>query len=308
MKKVITGLLSAFISLSLIGQNLKIEPDLRMLALGDSYTIGESVEVSERWPVQFTDMVKQYGVNVEIMDIIAQTGWTTRNLRNAIESSLDLSRNYNLVSLLIGVNNQYQGQDINIYPSEFTTLLKKAIDIVDGDVSKVLVLSIPDYAFTPFGKGNPAISNDIDRYNEINRSVSDSFGVAYVDITDISRMGLDWPNLVAKDGLHPSGSQYKEWVHRIIKIVDFKINTEVTRAASGPLALYPNPAHDFITIPAMQESFDLVLFDPHGKELMRQEAVSGQVTINLESFPAGLYLILLYNDKRKYSQRIIRKK
>jgi len=188
-----------------------VEP-IRYLALGDSYTIGESVPLNQNFPAQLVDSLKASGVNVSSYKIIAQTGWTTTNLKLAIEAST-LKDTFNLVSLLIGVNNQYQGKSIGLYEQEFVELAERAIQFAGGKKENVFVVSIPDYGYTPFGKNNQmAISSGIDLYNSINKRLSDSLGLKYCDITPISRRGLSEPDLVAGDGLHPSAKMYKEWV------------------------------------------------------------------------------------------------
>ena len=193
-----------------------VEP-IRYLALGDSYTIGESVPSDQNFPAQFVDSLKASGVAVSSYKIIAQTGWTTTNLKLAIEAST-LKDTFNLVSLLIGVNNQYQGKDINLYKKEFVELVERAIQFAGGKKDHVFVVSIPDYGYTPFGKNNQmAISSEIDLYNSINKRLSDSLGLKYYNITPISRRGLSEPDLVAGDGLHPSAKMYKEWVKLILQ-------------------------------------------------------------------------------------------
>ena len=193
------------------------EPDttsLRYLALGDSYTIGQSVPEEERFPVQFADQLRAGGVEIEAPRIIAVTGWTTANLKNGIENAV-LVPDYDLVSLLIGVNNQYQGKSIDEYEIEFDQLLDSAIHYAGGAPEKVFVLSIPDYAYTPFGQSRPdpaAISAELDAFNAINKSLTESRGILYFNITPISRLGLAQPELVASDNLHPSGEQYRRWV------------------------------------------------------------------------------------------------
>lgn len=194
---------------------------LKYLALGDSYTIGESVLESERWPVQLAASLTQKGIAVEKPKIIAVTGWRTDNLKNGINIA-QLKEKYDLVSLLIGVNNQYQGKSLEEYEVEYEDLLKTAIEFAAGNKSRVFVVSIPDYGFTPFGEPNQKkITKELDEFNAVNKRITESYGVAYYNITDISRKGLADPELVAEDRLHPSGKQYKLWVARILE--DFVI-------------------------------------------------------------------------------------
>jgi lysophospholipase L1-like esterase len=189
---------------------------LKFLALGDSYTIGESVAENERWPVQLVHQLRKYDLDFALPEIIATTGWRTDDLKSAIKDS-DLKPTYDLVSLLIGVNNQYQGISAVSYESEFDELLKTAIRLAGGRKEKVIVVSIPDYGFTPFGKeSRERISKELQAFNNINRQVAIRHGIAWFDITPISKKGLEQPDLVAEDGLHPSGKMYSEWVDLIV--------------------------------------------------------------------------------------------
>lgn len=195
---------------------VKSSEPIRYLALGDSYTIGESVPSDQNFPAQLVDLLRVSGVRVSSNKIIAQTGWTTTNLKTAIEAA-GLKDTFNLVSLLIGVNNQYQRKDINLYIQEFEQLAERAVAFAGGKKENVFVLSIPDYGYTPFGKNNQeTISTEIDNYNAINRRLAAEMGLKYYDITPISRRGLSEPDLVAGDGLHPSAKMYKEWVDVIM--------------------------------------------------------------------------------------------
>ena len=203
-------------SCTMSAQNLTVNGTKTFLALGDSYTIGESVAEDQRWPVQLVTALHKQDLSFESPEIIATTGWRTDQLKEAIESH-DLPRNYDFVSLLIGVNNQYQGRSVPQYEKEFSQLLQMAIEHAGGDKSRVFVLSIPDYGFTPFGKDKQqTISKEIDEFNEVNRRITEMNGVAYINITDISRRGLKDPKLVASDGLHPSADMYRLWVERIL--------------------------------------------------------------------------------------------
>ncbi len=190
---------------------------VRYLALGDSYTIGESVPYEQNFPSQLFDAWKQSGMPVSSYNIIARTGWTTSTLQSAIEAS-GYKDTFNMVSLLIGVNNQYQGRSLEEYKRQFVQLAERAIQFAGGKKEKVFIISIPDYGYTPFGKSNQAtISSQIDQFNAANKELSDSLGLTYYDITPISRKGLDEPDLVAGDGLHPSAKMYAEWVSLIMK-------------------------------------------------------------------------------------------
>lgn len=189
----------------------------KFLALGDSYTIGESVAPDERWPVQLTTALRKLGVAIDDPEIIATTGWRTDELIGAIQQRMP-ENDFDLVSLLIGVNNQYQGKELRQYAADFERLVDTAISHGDGQKERVFVLSVPDYGYTPFGKEKrPVISKEIDRFNQINRQIALSHGVRYFDVTPISRKGLDDPELVAADNLHPSGKMYRLWVELILQ-------------------------------------------------------------------------------------------
>ena len=186
------------------------------LALGDSYTIGESVPEEGRWPEQLAAALRKQGALVEKPVIIAKTGWRTDQLAQAIAAS-GTPDSYGLVSLLIGVNNQYQGRTPESYVPEFSALLETAVKKAGGKKERVFVVSIPDYGFTPFGQPKQAqITAAIDRYNAINEQIARAAGIAYFTITDLSREGLKDPELVAGDKLHPSAKQYGQWVDRIL--------------------------------------------------------------------------------------------
>lgn len=181
------------------------------LALGDSYTIGQSVLESERFPNQTVSLLRSQGIKINDPKIIATTGWTTKNLIDALNANPP-QNNYDVVSLLIGVNNQYQGRSIDEYKTEFTLLLNRAIQYAGNKPTHVFVLSIPDYSVTPFASGydKAKIAAEIDQFNVENKKISMQLGVNYLDITPVSREAD--PALIAGDGLHPSGKQYKRWV------------------------------------------------------------------------------------------------
>ena len=185
----------------------------RFLALGDSYTIGESVDPSERWPVQLAAAMRAEGLLLEDPIIIAQTGWTTSDLLAQIEASQPQGP-FDLVTLLIGVNNQYQGKDIESYREEFGKLLELSINLAGNNPGRVVVLSIPDWGVTPFAEGRERdrIRAQIDQFNRVNQTESLAAGVHYVDVTPISRQAAEDSRLLAADQLHPSGKMYAAWV------------------------------------------------------------------------------------------------
>ncbi len=181
------------------------------LALGDSYTIGQSVDSTERFPAQTAALLKGQNINITPLQYIATTGWTTTNLSSAIITEQPKAP-FDIVTLLIGVNDQYQNRNIADYNARFLQLLQTAIQLAGNKPTHVFVLSIPDYGVTPFGGGNPTISQQIDAYNAINKQVTQSItGVNYLDITPSSRLAATDRTLIANDGLHPSGKQYKLW-------------------------------------------------------------------------------------------------
>jgi len=190
---------------------------LRFLALGDSYTIGESVAESERWPDQLAEALVAEGIMMEPPEIIARTGWTTGELLDAIGTA-QIQPPYQLVSLLIGVNNQYRGYSQEEYRAEFAVLLTQAIDFAGGDPARVLVVSIPDWGVTPYAERfhQETVSREIDAFNKINRQEADRLGVHYVDVTSISRRAEQEAELIAEDGLHPSGKMYSKWIEVIL--------------------------------------------------------------------------------------------
>lgn len=198
---------------------LPIDPAAKtFLALGDSYTIGQSVSVAERFPNQVTTMLRANQIKINDPQIIATTGWTTKNLIDAINAGA-LQNNYDVVTLLIGVNNQYQGKSIDEYKTEFTLLLNRAIQCAANKPTHVFVLSIPDYSVTPFAQNADKIkiAKEIDEFNAANKTISLQLGVNYIDITLISRESD--PALIAADGLHPSGKQYKKWADILVPLI-----------------------------------------------------------------------------------------
>lgn len=188
------------------------------LALGDSYTIGHGVDESQRFPVQLVNKLNEDGVNVGKPTIIARTGWTTGELAQGINDA-NLTGTYDLVTLLIGVNNQYRGRDTTEYRRQFRELIIKSVGFAKGIEKRVIVISIPDYGATPYGINNAQqIGADIDIFNKINREETERLKANYVYITSISRAAKDDPSLTATDGLHPSGKMYGFWVEAIYPV------------------------------------------------------------------------------------------
>lgn len=189
----------------------------KYLALGDSYTIGQSVAATERFPAQVQQLLVQQSIPLYIVEYIATTGWTTLNLEAAINSQ-NPKGPYDAVSLLIGVNDQYQTHDTSNYRNRFAKVLAKAISLASNKKERVFVLSIPDYSVTPFVPyaNKSQVSKEIDWFNTINKEVAQYFGVNYINITPSSREGATNPNLIANDGLHPSGLEYKKWAEMLV--------------------------------------------------------------------------------------------
>ena len=191
------------------------------LALGDSYTIGEGVAAPERWPNQLAVMLHKNGVDVGEPEIVAKTGWTTDELSAAMDAHT-FSPPYRLVTLLIGVNNQYRGRDLDNYRVEFKKLLERAIDLAGKDPTKVVVVSIPDWGVTRFGQGSgrdtAEIARQLDAYNAANAQIAKMLHCGYVDVTTVSRQVGNQAAMLVSDGLHPSPKMYTAWSERILPV------------------------------------------------------------------------------------------
>jgi lysophospholipase L1-like esterase len=202
----------------------KIAARLKYLALGDSYTIGEALNVEDSWPMQWSDALRKKGFVVENPGIIANTGWATDELAEALDeadSSGTLDTPYDLVSLSIGVNNQYRGRDIQNYSEEFSKLVNRAIAYAGGDRNHVFVLSIPDWGITQFGKNSgrdvEKIAAELDAYNRAKAEITQKLGVNWVDINTITREAGSHAAFYADDGLHPSPTLYALWVKELLR-------------------------------------------------------------------------------------------
>jgi lysophospholipase L1-like esterase len=185
------------------------------LALGDSYTIGEGVDETDRWPMQLARRLREAGIALDDPRIIATTGWTTDELSAALDAAEPLGQDWALVSLLIGVNNQYRGRPVDDYVPEFTALLDRAIAYAGSDPRRVIVLGIPDWGVTPFafaGSFDPeVIAEALDTYNAAAARICAERGVAFVDITPVSRARGAETAMLVEDALHPSAAMYAEW-------------------------------------------------------------------------------------------------
>lgn len=207
-----------------VGSPMTVDPIITKqyyyLAVGDSYTVGESVPATENFPSQVVSTMLNNAVAFQQARIIAKTGWTTDELETGIIASNAANPfrpSYDFVSLLIGVNNQYRGRSVDSYKPEFEELLKKAIRYAGNRADRVVVLSIPDWGVTPFaaGRDRAQIAREIDAYNAVNKQVSLQYNVHFIDITPWTREAATDNTLLAIDGLHPSGKEYKRWAESI---------------------------------------------------------------------------------------------
>ena len=193
-----------------------IAPGLLYLALGDSYTIGEKVTGAERFPGQLAIRLRTAGVEMRSPQIVARTGWTTADLwtQVALGAPGAPQGTYDLVTLLIGVNNQYRGLSLDTYRREFEMLAARAVELTAGDPGRVIVLSIPDWGVTPYARNfdRALIRQQIDKFNQVNREIAAAHGTRYVNLTPLTRKCGDDPALISADGLHPAAKQYAQWV------------------------------------------------------------------------------------------------
>ncbi len=214
-RRVLAAAASALLAAACAGEAAPEEDGMRrFLALGDSYTIGEGVAAADRWPAQLAEALADEGFGVEV-EIVARTGWTVAELDAAIDEA-DPRGPYDLVTLLIGVNDQYRGGYPDDYRPAFAAMLQRAIGFAGGNPGRVIVVSIPDWGVTPFaaGRDRGSVSGVIDAFNRAAREETASAGAVWVDVTTISRSGD--PGLETGDGLHPSGEQYRRWVEAIL--------------------------------------------------------------------------------------------
>ncbi len=193
-------------------------PTYHYLALGDSYTIGESVPENDRWPMQLAKLLEADGIQTDLT-IIARTGWTVKELWQGIQADAPIGT-YDLVTLLIGVNDQYRGYSTDGYREDFRSILAKATEYASGNANKVIVLSIPDWGVTPFAgdRDREVVSHQIDIFNAINSEETKNAKAHYVDVTQISRMAKVDAELIAEDGLHPSGKMYAMWAEHVLQV------------------------------------------------------------------------------------------
>ncbi len=199
---------------------------LYYLALGDSYTLGEGIDTRERFPERLQARINQDHRDSVLMHpptVIAKTGWTASQLLQEATRQASADAPYDLVTLLIGVNNQYQRLPFSAFERDHEALLKLAIEQAGGDTSRVVLLSIPDYTYTPFGHNlnDPEqVRSELNKYNGYIKTQAEIYGTSYINITPLSRQGLADPNLIAEDGLHPSGKMYEGWVNLLYNPVE----------------------------------------------------------------------------------------
>lgn len=206
------------------------------LALGDSYTIGENVEPAGRWPMQLAAALRAEGIVIGDPRIIATTGWTTDELSAAIDAAEPLGDGHALVSLLIGVNNQYRGRAVDEYAHEFAILLERAIGFAGRRTDRVFVLAIPDWGVTPFaadsGRDTAAISRELDAYNAAAAKICADRGVVFIDIAPVNRARGAEPAMLADDGLHPSAAMYAEWARLALPAVRRMLSSDKSSGSS----------------------------------------------------------------------------
>lgn len=221
MRKLLCLLLVTSFSLVLFHCSEDDSPSYSYLALGDSYTIGEGVAEGERWPVQLSERLRNEGTALRRPNIIARTGWQTSSLMRALDEQSNLATGFDLVSLLIGVNNQFWGQPAEAFAPDFEALLNRSIALARGRRDRVFVLSIPDWGVTAFGqgRGGEQISREIDEYNAVCERICEAYNVRLFNITPISQLAENDPGLLATDNLHPSGLMYQQWVDLIAEDV-----------------------------------------------------------------------------------------
>lgn len=218
MLKIFKIIAAAFIIGIALSYSLQAQKKMTYLALGDSYTIGEGVPIFDNFPYQTVRLLRQKGLDVNAPEIVAKTGWTTDELMAGIDQTI-LQKKYDLVTLLIGVNNQYRGRNIDEYAQQYKLLLKKAIQFAGGQKNNVIVISIPDWGVTPFAENRDRdkIRREIDQFNALKQEITQNLGVEFINITLGTREAAQDISFLAKDKLHPSGKEYNRWAEKILQ-------------------------------------------------------------------------------------------
>jgi acyl-CoA thioesterase-1 len=317
MKRLLCSLLFPLAVLSQpSSQPLQVSDTIRFLALGDSYTIGQSVGATERWPVQLSDSLAARNIVTDTLRIIATTGWRTDDLLSAITNQHLKLQHYNLVSLLIGVNNQYQGKPFSQYVTEFPALLDSAILYASGNPSQVFVVSIPDYAYTPFGQqsSNPSqISTELAQYNQYAKRVADSLHVHFFNITPISQQGIQNPAYVTTDGLHPSGAQYAQWIQLMLDFIDDEnlvIGVPALAKNNRLIQVFPNPATDDVTITFTgekdQQNTTADVYNMMGQLVFTQTGSGNTLQVPVAQLSAGMYTLKITSGDEQRLEKLVK--
>ena len=191
-----------------------------ILCLGDSYTIGEMVQLQKNYPYFTVQLLRDKGLNFSAPEILAKTGWTSDELQLSMKLYRFLPK-YDIVTLLVGVNDQYRGKDIIEYKTQFEELLKHTITLANNKSDHVLVISIPDYGLTPFSANldRNKISKEIEVFNSVNKALTIQYKTVYIDLTEESNKAQYDAELIAEDQLHYTTKMYKKWAEKLADVI-----------------------------------------------------------------------------------------